>query len=46
MERLGANLNDPADPLGLNSWVRLSVGSYNTVYTRTHNHRYAKSTAK
>ena len=35
MERLGANLNDPADPLGLNSWVRLSSGSYNTVYTRT-----------
>ena len=35
MERLGASLNDPADPLGLNSWVRLSSGSYNTVYTRT-----------
>ena len=33
MERLGASLNDPADPLGLNSWVRLSSGSYNTVYT-------------
>ena len=35
MERLGASLGDPADPLGRNSWVRLSSGSYNTVYTRT-----------
>ena len=35
MERLGANLADPADPLGRNSWVRLSSGSYNTVYSRT-----------
>lgn len=35
MERLGASLADPADPLGRNSWVRLSSGSYNTVYSRT-----------
>jgi hypothetical protein len=35
MERLGASLGDPADPLGGNSWERLSSGSYNTVYTRT-----------
>ncbi len=35
MERLGANLNDPADPLGDNSWTRLSSGSFGTVYTRT-----------
>jgi hypothetical protein len=35
MERLGADLGDPADPLGGNSWTRLSSGSYNTVYTRT-----------
>ena len=35
MERLGANLDDPADPLGGNSWARLSSGSYGTVYSRT-----------
>jgi hypothetical protein len=35
MERLGANLGDPADPLGRNSWERLSSGSYGTVYSRT-----------
>ena len=34
-ERLGASLNDPADPLGQNSWNRLSSGSYGTVYSRT-----------
>ncbi|MES2859028.1 MAG: M1 family metallopeptidase [Pseudomonadota bacterium] len=35
MERLGANLADPADALGNNSWARLSSGSYGTVYSRT-----------
>lgn len=35
MERLGANLADPADPLGRNSWTRLSSASYGTVYSRT-----------
>jgi hypothetical protein len=35
MERIGASLNDPADPLGDNSWARLSSGSYGTVYSRT-----------
>ncbi|WP_240906171.1 M1 family metallopeptidase [Thermomonas sp. HDW16] len=35
MERLGASLGDPADPLGDNSWERLSSGSYGTVYSRT-----------
>ncbi|WP_256646597.1 M1 family metallopeptidase [Thermomonas paludicola] len=35
MERLGASLADPADPLGRNSWTRLSSGSYGTVYSRT-----------
>ncbi|MEO6155025.1 MAG: M1 family aminopeptidase, partial [Thermomonas sp.] len=35
MERLGANLADPADPLGDNSWTRLSSGSFGTVYSRT-----------
>jgi len=35
MERLGASLADPADPLGDNSWARLSSGSYGTVYSRT-----------
>lgn len=35
MERLGANLGDPADPLGDNSWSRLSSGSFGTVYSRT-----------
>ena len=35
MERAAASLEDPADPLGDNSWSRLSSGSFNTVYTRT-----------
>ena len=35
MERIGASLSDPADPLGDNSWARLSSGSYGTVYSRT-----------
>ena len=35
MERLGASLADPADPLGDNSWERLSSSSYGTVYSRT-----------
>lgn len=35
MERMGANLTDPADPLGDNSWSRLSSSSYGTVYSRT-----------
>ena len=35
MERLGASLADPADPLGRNSWTRLSSGSYGTVYSRS-----------
>ena len=35
MERLGASLGDPADPLGHNAWERLSSGSYGTVYSRT-----------
>ena len=35
MDRLFANLGDPADALGENSWSRLSSGSFNTVYSRT-----------
>jgi hypothetical protein len=35
MERIGANLGDPADPLGSSAWGRLSSGSYGTVYSRT-----------
>ncbi len=35
MERIGANLGDPADPLGSNAWSRVSSGSYGTVYSRT-----------
>ncbi|MEY2152656.1 M1 family metallopeptidase [Rhodanobacter sp. 115] len=35
MERLGATLRQPADPLAQNSWDRLSSTSYGTVYTRT-----------
>lgn len=35
MERLGATLKHPADPLDQNSWDRLSGTSYGTVYTRT-----------
>lgn len=34
-ERIGAALYDPADPLGDNSWSRMSSASYITVYTRT-----------
>jgi hypothetical protein len=34
-ERLAASLTDPADPLGDNSWTRMSSGSYGTVYSRT-----------
>ena len=35
MERLTASVREPADPLGFNSWDRLSSGSYGTVYSRT-----------
>ncbi|WP_345783639.1 M1 family metallopeptidase [Fulvimonas sp. R45] len=35
VERLGATLKQPADPLAQNSWDRLSSSSYGTVYTRT-----------
>ena len=35
MERLGAQLGEPADPLGENSWHRYSSGSYGSVYSRT-----------
>lgn len=35
MERIGANLADPADPLGDNAWSRMSSGSYGTVYSRS-----------
>jgi hypothetical protein len=34
-DRLGASLQRPADPLGENSWDRLSSSSYGTVYSRT-----------
>lgn len=34
-ERLGAMTRDPADPLGENSWNRMSGRSYSTVYSRT-----------
>ena len=34
-QRLGAMLDNPADPLGGNSWDRYSSGSYGTVYSRT-----------
>jgi hypothetical protein len=34
-ERLGAMTEHPADPLGQNSWNRMSGGSYGTVYSRT-----------
>ena len=34
-QRLGAMLNEPADPLGHNAWDRMSSGSYGTVYSRT-----------
>ena len=35
MERLSAQLDDPADALGQNAWNRLSSRSYGTVYSRT-----------
>ncbi len=35
MDRLGASLSNPADPLGANAWDRLSSSSYSTVYSRT-----------
>lgn len=35
MERLGAGLRHPPDPLGENAWDRLSSSSYGTVYSRT-----------
>jgi hypothetical protein len=34
-ERLSATLFHPADPLAQNSWDRLSISSYGTVYSRT-----------
>ena len=34
-ERLGAMNEHPADPIGQNSWNRMSGGSYGTVYSRT-----------
>jgi hypothetical protein len=35
LERLGAGLKNPPDPLGENAWDRLSSSSYGTVYSRT-----------
>jgi Peptidase family M1 domain len=35
IERLSAAIREPADPLGFNSWDRLSSGSFGTVYART-----------
>ena len=35
MDRIGAGLAHPADPLGQNSWHRLSSSSYGSVYSRT-----------
>lgn len=35
LERILAGLNEPVDPLGENSWNRLSSTSYGTVYSRT-----------
>jgi hypothetical protein len=35
VERLGAKLDDSVDPLGANSWSRMSSGSYGSVYYRT-----------
>ena len=34
-ERMAAMTRAPADPLGQNSWNRMSGGSYGTVYSRT-----------
>jgi hypothetical protein len=33
--RLGARLDNSVDPLGANSWSRMSSGSYSSVYSRT-----------
>ncbi len=35
LERVTASNAEPADPVGFNSWDRLSSGSYGTVYART-----------
>ncbi|MFC5435674.1 M1 family metallopeptidase [Rhodanobacter umsongensis] len=35
LDRLGAGLRQPPDPLGENAWDRLSSSSYGTVYSRT-----------
>ncbi|KRE88853.1 peptidase M1 [Frateuria sp. Soil773] len=35
MERIGAGLKEPADPLGGNAWDRFSSSSYGSVYSRT-----------
>ncbi len=35
MERISASVGEPADPVGFNSWDRLSSGSFGTVYSRT-----------
>jgi hypothetical protein len=35
MERLGARLDNSVDPLGANSWGRMSSSSYSSVYSRT-----------
>lgn len=35
LERLGAGLRQPPDPIGENAWDRLSSSSYGTVYSRT-----------
>jgi hypothetical protein len=34
-ERVGARLDNSVDPLGANSWSRMSSGSYSSVYSRT-----------
>ena len=34
-ERLGARLDNSVDPLGANSWSRMSSSSYSSVYSRT-----------
>lgn len=35
LDRIGADLKQPADPLSQNSWDRLSSTSYFTIYSRT-----------
>lgn len=35
MERMGAGLKSPYDPLAQNAWIRFSSSSYGTVYSRT-----------